>query len=589
MSNKACFCCGTQEGISKFPLDGRYWCEQCLIDYALKCRCCGGIGVFDRDIHWYEGETYLCKKCAGEVYTCKGCGTPKRSKVTTKYGDYCPTCIQENFFKCTTCDEYHPKDKRLVEIELHKYPKHIKTQDTCEDCFIRLTTGVEPLAVHECAHCKTITSHTVTFDGQVIKACPNCAKHLYKCCDCGKIRSRRTSDGSSYNTYMGGSVCHACVISRWSFCAHCSLAFPRDQLNEHRLCKGCATKFFSCEHCHRLHSVEERFEVDEQIWCKRCAMASYKTCAHCKERKYGVLMTDTHQRSDEAGEYICYECRVTQGYALIRNYSWKAVPTFLGDDDPNALFMGFENEFSFSGKLTPHGRQLARAYNERFIHLKHDGSIDNGFEAVSQPMTFEYFKSQDWGPFFDIKCRKSESCGLHVHLNRKAFNPKHLLKFLKFFYHNRHFTTFIAERNLMDSWANRYTKALDGNLEEKVEGKNIQDKYTEVNLQPTTTIEVRIFQGATKEEQLHKAIEFCHSVFHFTKQASLDGVEDVNHYISWLNPDVYPYLTRFLVDWKRDTPKVEPKPKPKTPAFEEMVELVIPSLVSGTNASSDTW
>lgn len=70
---------------------------------------------------------------------------------------------------------------------------------------------------------------------------------------------------------------------------------------------------------------------------------------------------------------------------------------------------------------------IANRYNEH-IYCKHDGSIDNGFEMVSHPMSLEYHTNEmNWLDVFnnavsmDYRSHQTNTCGLHIHVNRSAF------------------------------------------------------------------------------------------------------------------------------------------------------------------------
>ncbi len=66
--------------------------------------------------------------------------------------------------------------------------------------------------------------------------------------------------------------------------------------------------------------------------------------------------------------------------------------------------------------------------NKTHIYCKHDGSLDDGFEIVTHPMTLEYHRnSMPWDCMLNelrdmgYLSHKANTCGLHIHVNRSAF------------------------------------------------------------------------------------------------------------------------------------------------------------------------
>ena len=69
------------------------------------------------------------------------------------------------------------------------------------------------------------------------------------------------------------------------------------------------------------------------------------------------------------------------------------------------------------------------------VYCKHDGSLDDGFEIVTHPMSLEYHinempwcevlgKAQQLG----YRSHQANTCGLHVHVSRKAFGETEVLQ-----------------------------------------------------------------------------------------------------------------------------------------------------------------
>ncbi len=62
------------------------------------------------------------------------------------------------------------------------------------------------------------------------------------------------------------------------------------------------------------------------------------------------------------------------------------------------------------------------------IYCKHDGSLEDGFEIVTHPMSLEYHeKHMPWAAVLQeavsmgYRSHQAGTCGLHIHVSRSAF------------------------------------------------------------------------------------------------------------------------------------------------------------------------
>ena len=194
--------------------------------------------------------------------------------------------------------------------------------------------------------------------------------------------------------------------------------------------------------------------------------------------------------------------------------------------------MGIELEVQSRGRvnLMDSAQQLViDEIGEDRIYCKWDGSVSNGFEIVTHPHSLDEFHKLDW-TFLDklksagFRSWNSDSCGLHVHLSRRAFSGSstlngeaHQLRFLKFIYDNQRQACRIAGR--VSDYARWDDK---GNLIAKVKnGVNSAGHYSAVNTENRDTIEVRIFKGSLRKERVLSAIEFVHAVVEYTRSLKI--------------------------------------------------------------------
>jgi len=177
------------------------------------------------------------------------------------------------------------------------------------------------------------------------------------------------------------------------------------------------------------------------------------------------------------------------------------------------------------------------------MYCKRDGSLHNGFEVVSHPFSWEWYK--DNRKRIDVLLNRlqekgfrsftANTCGIHVHLSKKAFSTIHLFKFLKLFYEpkNFKFVKLISQRDAGSSrgdcqWGN-YPEGQDAKTQQdKVNNKkdcpHKYNRYTAVNLCNGSTIEVRIFRGNLVPLSFHKNIEFLKACYDFTNRSGIAKV-----------------------------------------------------------------
>ena len=161
---------------------------------------------------------------------------------------------------------------------------------------------------------------------------------------------------------------------------------------------------------------------------------------------------------------------------------------------------------------------IANGEGEKRLYCKHDGSLSDGFELVTHPMTLRYH--MDKMPWKKILHRAVEmgytshqagTCGLHVHVSRAAFGNTEaeqdaaIARVLYFFEKNWDELLKFSRRTQrqLDRWAARYGyKEQPRDILEHAKKGCHAGRYTCVNLQNSNTIEFRIFRGTLKYNTL---------------------------------------------------------------------------------------
>lgn len=308
------------------------------------------------------------------------------------------------------------------------------------------------------------------------------------------------------------------------------------------------TETFTCCHCGHEHPLENRVMVGDDALCERCANEETVICSRCGERVYRddnagdentplcqscydrhytscercgriIHVDDAYYEDDDEDDPLCYDCHThARRHKMIEDYYYKPEPLFRGD---GSRYFGVELEIDEAGEDSDNARRLMEIANGNGVenlYCKHDGSLDDGFEMVTHPMTLEYhMKEMPWARILQeaihlgYTSHQASTCGLHVHVNRNAFGDTEetqdavIARILYFFEKNWEELLKFSRRTprQLERWATRYgykdqPKELLDHAKKGYHG----GRYTSVNLTNTDTIEFRIFRGTLKYNTL---------------------------------------------------------------------------------------
>jgi hypothetical protein len=217
-------------------------------------------------------------------------------------------------------------------------------------------------------------------------------------------------------------------------------------------------------------------------------------------------------------------------------------------------------------------------------YLKHDGSLNNGFEIVTHPMSHSFFKNeaQDlWltleelrsNDLYKVKSWDTKTCGLHIHISRTGFNGgAHMHRFLNLVYSNPDFYSTLAGRT-SDQWAKftdinqrEYARNSDGDripdldnggyqiiskrtFAHKLSAERNSDRYSAVNTNNRETLEMRIFRGSVNGDTIKAQIDLAHASVEYTRTLTVQDVregalsaDNLMWYV-FQNETLYPELT----------------------------------------------
>ena len=201
------------------------------------------------------------------------------------------------------------------------------------------------------------------------------------------------------------------------------------------------------------------------------------------------------------------------------------------------------------------------------FYIVNDGSVCDGFEIVSYPMTYKAIQELDLNALLFryrkyVKSLKTNNCGMHIHVSRNSFSNYNVLKAMNIVYKNKEFTRFVAERttNDLNQWApirdSHYRDVKRALIDYKNETSGtykkyvkaiVSSKYNAMNFSKRQTIEFRIFKGNLNNQNYRKNVEYIQALKEYSKVTSWSNV-NINTFLGFVksNYKSYENLNKFL-------------------------------------------
>ena len=276
------------------------------------------------------------------------------------------------------------------------------------------------------------------------------------------------------------------------------------------------------------------------------------------------------------------------------------------------FLLGVEFEMVTSGDVGKAVEDVRDQLGEDYCICKSDGSLpDGGLEIVTAPRGLDEHIAnfKGWNVSSEYSAWKNNRCGMHVHIDSRAFTSLTLGKFIMLMNAeaNAEFIRKIAGRHpLMDAQARTYCRTESQseltNPSKALKGKS-NDRYTIVNIANLkraeakrlgvplydqgryNTVELRIFRASLKKERLLAQLEFTHAAVMFCRVASMRDLEGVS-FLKWLKTtdNRYPHLADWYGVRRRPTAKGA---EPAEVKCEDAVPVVPPAPAAQRRHSID--
>ena len=344
------------------------------------------------------------------------------------------------------------------------------------------------------------------------------------------------------------------------YCSHCGAVISDDEdyetINGEIVCRDCIEQHTTtCDRCGAIIWTSESYGDDYTTLCSHCYHNHYTRCSCCD-----ALLHEDDAYHLDGYDYCsdCYHDEVDRNRS-IHDYGYKPEPIFYGN---SKRYFGVELEIDGAGKDSENADELLVIANreQEHIYIKGDGSLDDGMELVTHPMTMEYhMNDMCWEGIMHkaislgYRSHQTSTCGLHIHVNRDSLGENHeeqdevISRILYFVEHHWNELLKFSRRSeySMNRWAARYgyehsPKAI---LDKAKKGNN--GRYAAINLMNYTTIEFRLFRGTLKYNTLVAALQLVNRICDMAVYSSDDGIAKVSwsDFVSGVTePELIQYL-----------------------------------------------
>lgn len=374
-------------------------------------------------------------------------------------------------------------------------------------------------------------------------------KDFIICEDCG----REIPVNSSYTTHDDRHICESCFSNNYFMCEDCENIYPIDDhyttYNDRYICEDCYdSNYYTCACCDVIYPLNLSYTTyDDQLICYDCRDDHYTFCEDCDRLFHN---DDIHYHEQDDCYYCdrCYDRHPEENNIL--DYHTPIDYNFLGDHSP--IYLGTEVEIENTKNIISNDEAAGHITTLIPVYPMHDGSIDNGFEMVSDPQNIEWTMehAEDFKRAFayltdnGFRGDQTTTCGLHIHVSRDPLNDDTVDKILLFMENYKNELISLARRH-STSWSAFISDKNDDFVQSLTyikDKKNNNGRYMALNLQNTHTIEFRLFRSTLNPHTYLATIQLVASIVHVCNTYPIEEI-DFNKVV---NAYPYPYLKEYI-------------------------------------------
>lgn len=361
-------------------------------------------------------------------------------------------------------------------------------------------------------------------------------------------------------------------------------------------CADCAeNELIWCEHCDTYaldadaHMVTVSRYGRTEVWCSDCCDNYAVVCDDCGELMQENIATEIrgggcvcsccrdeyYYYCDECGEYVCRDdwdeeavcCTQCADKTLIKSYHsgehrakkytkvgacrsqwrgyWRGVGVELEVEHPRDSNWARDEELAHN---------IFDIYNN--LVFERDGSVDKGFEIITQPHTEEAFEKIPWLDILNAcidagyQSHNGGNCGLHCHLSREWFGSTEekqyisiakLIRFYDIFYND---IVKVSRRDLSQAqrWAQPSNTAGQKEASAIAKNKKYMGRYQAVNVSNRDTVEVRIMRGTLNYNSFKACVDFVVTTAKNARRVKWSQVRNAAAWLDGLKPETLAYI-----------------------------------------------
>ena len=365
-----------------------------------------------------------------------------------------------------------------------------------------------------------------------------------------------------HETVDGSYICDTCYEdNNYYTCEICGFAFCNDEegawieRENIEVCGSCLDEYYTtCNDCGEYVRIEDAYNTAYgETVCSKCYEDHYFTCVECGQ----IYHMDNCIYDEDTSEYLCANCYTDREAERNNN---TILPYHDGHPDGlhfygnGPLYFGCEIEIDEGGEDGEKAEIIRDTLGYDYCHIEHDGSLRDGFEIITQPMSYKFYEENIRPAMIDTfsTARRlgycshdSGTCGLHIHVSRNALSEEAIFILHRLMYQFKdEFMTF-SRRNRDQLHYCELPKTLYPVSAKPSENR---DRYQALNLTNRETVEFRLWNGTLNSLTFDATLEFT---LKLCEWANTHTIKDVNN-ITWddLINDLLPgtnYLRDYLV------------------------------------------
>lgn len=371
-----------------------------------------------------------------------------------------------------------------------------------------------------------------------------------KCTVCGEMLHE-----DNIMEYDGDPYCEDCFMDNFAECHHCGRIEPIERttwLDHYQItvCEDCLDEYYhTCCDCGEvIHRWDSRY-LNGEFYCEDCFQDVTCWCEVCEEYVH---------EDDWNSEYdCCQSCAEERASKLIWSYhshSFRKVG--VAKPSENIFHKGVELEVENRSDVITNNdmARIIHNLNENLL-FERDGSLEHGFEIITQPHTFEKFAEIRWKDILEscsengFRSHNTSTCGLHIHYSWQFFGmtreeqDENVGKVIAFYERNIDQMLKFSRRTWgeFQHWARGYDT--NGDVEVcKNCAKKGNDRYHYINMTNSNTVEFRLGRGTLNYDSFMAWNDFHDCLVRNVKNVSYEDIDNYRIWLDGIKEDTLEYL-----------------------------------------------